>query len=65
MMDKLIGALVIFLLLGPGLYVVGHLVLSFLFWEWIGVNYWIIRGSTLFGLIVSICFLFDTDINGN
>jgi len=65
MMDKLIGALIIFLLFGPGLYVVGHLVLSFLFWEWIGVNYWIIRGSTFLGLIISIWFWFDTDINGN
>ena len=62
--EKLIAALTFFLFFGPISYAVGHLVMSFLFWEWLEVNYAILRGSIFCGLFVTIWFWFGTDEEG-
>jgi hypothetical protein len=62
--EKLIIAIVGFLFFGPIFYAVGHLVMSFLFWEWLEVNYAILRGHIFGGLVMTVCFWFSTDEEG-
>jgi len=62
--DKLIAALVVFLLCGPAFYVLGYLTISFIFWEWVSVSYYLVRLLFVTGLSMSVFFWFSTDENG-
>lgn len=62
---KLLMSLTFFIALGFGLYLVGHMVLAFILWETIPLNFLWLRVCLLHSALWTFIFIASTDKDGD